>query len=169
MKLKIVTKEDLKDWTKELFQEKSFNMIDVSNKEITLRRALATGSIIVGSEVFNLIKSDKMPKGDPITLAEVAAVLGVKRTSDLIPLCHPLSIEGINIDFQINNKSNSIKVLVDCKTTNKTGIEIEVLTAVSICTLTIYDMCKSVDRGMKIDNISLTHKSGGKSGTFNKK
>ena len=74
-----------------------------------------------------------------------------------------MSIEGINIDFQINNKSNSIKVLVDCKTTNKTGIEIEALTAVSICTLTIYDMCKSVDRGMKIDNISLTHKSGGKS------
>ena len=80
VKLKIVTKEDLKDWTKELFQDKSFNMIDVSDKEITLRRALATGSIIVGSEVFNLIKSQKMPKGDPITLAEVAAVLGVKRT-----------------------------------------------------------------------------------------
>ena len=95
--------------------------------------------------------------------------MGAKKTSDLIPLCHPLSIEGINIDFQINNKSNSIKVLVDCKTTNKTGIEIEALTAVSICTLTIYDMCKSVDRGMKIDNISLTHKSGGKSGTYNKK
>ena len=169
MKLKIVTKEDLKDWTKELFQEKSFNMIDVSDKETTLRRALATGSIIVGSEVFNLIKNQKMPKGDPITLAEVAAVLGVKRTSDLIPLCHPLSIEGINVDFQINNKTNSIKVLVDCKTTNKTGIEIEALTAVSICTLTIYDMCKSVDRGMKIDNISLIHKSGGKSGTFDKK
>ena len=93
MKLKIVTKEDLKDWTKELFQEKSFNMIDVSDKEITLRRALATGSIIVGKEVFSLIKNREMPKGDPITLAEVAAVLGVKRTSDLIPLCHPLQID----------------------------------------------------------------------------
>ena len=95
--------------------------------------------------------------------------MGAKKTSDLIPLCHPLSIEGINIDFQINNKSNSIKVLVNCKTTNKTGIEIEALTAVSICTLTIYDMCKSVDRGMMIDKIMLIHKSGGKSGTFNKK
>ena len=93
MKLKIVTKEDLKDWTKDLFQEKSFNMIDVSDKEITLRRALATGSILVGKKVFELIKNHEMPKGDPVTLAEVAAVFGVKRTSDLIPLCHPLPID----------------------------------------------------------------------------
>ena len=105
MKLKIVTKEDLKDWTKELFQEKSFNMIDVSDKEITLRRALATGSIIVGSEVFNLIKDQKMPKGDPITLAEVAAVLGVKRTSDLIPLCHPLPIDHASTKIVLDKKN----------------------------------------------------------------
>ena len=97
MKLKIVTKEDLKDWTKELFEEKSYNMIDVSDKKVTLRRALACGSIIVGSKVFDLIENQNMPKGDPISLAEVAGLLGVKKTSDLIPLCHPLSIEHSSI------------------------------------------------------------------------
>ena len=106
MKLRIVTKEDLKDWTKELFQEKSFNMIDVSDKQITLRRALATGSIYVGKEVFNLIKNQDMPKGDPISLAEVAAVLGVKRTSDLIPLCHPLPIDHTSTIFLISQNSS---------------------------------------------------------------
>ena len=99
MKLKIVTKEDLKDWTKELFEEKSYNMIDVSDKKVTLRRALACGSIIVGSKVFDLIEKQNMPKGDPISLAEVAGLLGVKKTSDLIPLCHPLSIIWARLFF----------------------------------------------------------------------
>ena len=162
-------KNKLEDSLNKLFSNSGYKMVDVSEKNITHRKALATGEIVLGPEVIELIKNKKMPKGDPLSIAEVSGINGVKKTSELIPLCHPLNIEGINIDFQINNKSNSIKVLVDCKTTNKTGIEIEALTAVSICTLTIYDMCKSVDRGMKIDNISLTHKSGGKSGTFNKR
>ena len=110
MKLKILTKEDLKDWTKELFLEKSFNMIDVSDKQITLRRALATGSIIIGSKVFNLIRNQKMPKGDPTTLAEVAAVLGVKRTSDLIPLCHPLPIDHVSTKIVFNEKNYALDV-----------------------------------------------------------
>ena len=144
-------------------------IIDVSNKDVTERVAVASGEIKFDKETYKKIKSFETKKGNLEKTAIIAGIMGAKKTSELIPLCHPLSIEGINIDFKINNKSNSIKILVNCKTTDKTGIEIEALTAVSICTLTIYDMCKSVDRGMKIDNISLTHKSGGKSGTFNKK
>ena len=144
-------------------------MVDISKKKITTRVAKAEGYIYMNRATLEMIEKGLHKKGDVLSIARLAGIMGAKKTSDLIPLCHPLSIEGINIDFQINNESNSIKVLVNCKTTNKTGIEIEALTAVSICTLTIYDMCKSVDRGMKIDNISLTHKSGGKSGTYNKK
>ena len=144
-------------------------MVDISKKKITTRVAKAEGYIYMNRATLEMIEKGLHKKGDVLSIARLAGIMGAKKTSDLIPLCHPLSIEGINIDFQINNKSNSIKVLVDCKTTNKTGIEIEALTAVSICTLTIYDMCKSVDRGMIIDKISLIHKSGGKSGTFNKK
>ena len=144
-------------------------MVDISKKKITTRVAKAEGYIYMNKTTLGMIEKGLHKKGDVLSIARLAGIMGAKKTSDLIPLCHPLSIEGININFQINNKSNSIKVLVDCKTTNKTGIEIEALTAVSICTLTIYDMCKSVDRGMKIDNITLIHKSGGKSGTYNKK
>ena len=92
-KLKIVKQEELKNWAKEIFKENSFNMVDVSSKKETFRRALASGKIFVGAKVFNLIKSKSMPKGDPITLAEISAVLGVKKTSELIPLCHPLPID----------------------------------------------------------------------------
>ena len=97
--LKIINQQELKDWAKEIFKKNSFNMVDVSSKKETFRRALASGKIYVGKEVFDLIKNKKMPKGDPITLAEVSAVLGVKKTSDLIPLCHPLSIEHSSINI----------------------------------------------------------------------
>jgi len=105
--LKIVKKEDLKDWAKELFQKNSFNMVDVSSKKETFRRALATGKIHVGQEVFNLIKNNEMPKGDPISLAEVSAVLGVKKTSEIIPLCHPLPIDHTATKIILDEKSNS--------------------------------------------------------------
>ena len=166
MKLKIVTKEDLKDWTKELFQEKSFNMIDVSNKEITLRRALATGSIIVGSEVFNLIKSDKMPKGDPITLAEVSAVLGVKKTSELIPLCHPLPIDHTATKIIMNEVDSSLEVFCVVSAIAKTGVEMEAIMGVNAALITIYDLSKIVNPHLKIDNVKLLIKEGGKSGVW---
>ncbi len=143
-------------------------MVDISKKIITTRVAKAEGSICMKKTTLEMIKKGLHKKGDVLSIARLAGIMGAKKTSDLIPLCHPLGIEGINIDFEINNKSNCIKVKVNCKTTNKTGIEIEALTAVSICILTIYDMCKSVDREMIINNIMLTHKSGGKSGTFKK-
>ena len=101
--LKIVNKKDLKDWAEEIFKKNTFNMVDVSAKKETYRRALASGKIYVGKEVFNLIKNKEMPKGDPITLAEVSAVLGVKKTSELIPLCHPLPIDHSATKIIINN------------------------------------------------------------------
>ncbi len=144
-------------------------MVDISKKKITTRIAVAEGFIHMKKNTLEMIQKGLHKKGDVLSIARIAGIMGAKKTSELIPLCHPLSIEAINIDFEINDKTNQIKVLANCKITNKTGIEIEALTAVCICTLTIYDMCKSVDRGMHIDNIRLIHKSGGKSGTYNKK
>ena len=144
-------------------------MVDISKKKITTRIAVAEGFIHMKKNTLDMIQKGLHKKGDVLSIARIAGIMGAKKTSELIPLCHPLNIEAMNIDFEINNKANQINVLVNCKTNNKTGIEIEALTAVSICTLTIYDMCKSVDRSMHIDNIRLVHKSGGKSGTFNKK
>ena len=165
-KLKLINQEDLKDWAKEIFQKNSFNMIDVSSKKETFRRALASGKIYVGKEVFKLIKDKNMPKGDPIALAEVAAVLGVKKTSELIPLCHPLPIDHTATKIIMNEIDNSLEVFCVVSAVAKTGVEMEALTAVSVAALTVYDMCKAIDRGMQITDIRLTHKSGGKSGTF---
>ena len=166
MKLKILTKEDLKDWTKELFLEKSFNMIDVSDKQITLRRALATGSIIIGSKVFNLIRNQKMPKGDPTTLAEVAAVLGVKRTSDLIPLCHPLSIDHVSTKIVFNEKNYALDVYCLVSANAKTGVEMEAIMGVNAALIAIYDLSKIVNPDLLIQDIRLLVKQGGKSGLW---
>ena len=164
--LKIVKKEDLKDWAKELFQKNSFNMVDVSSKKETFRRALATGKIHVGQEVFNLIKNNEMPKGDPISLAEVSAVLGVKKTSEIIPLCHPLPIDHTATKIILDEKTNSLEVFCVVSAVAKTGVEMEALTAVSVAGLTLYDMCKAIDKAMVIDQVRLVEKKGGKSGHF---
>ena len=166
MKLKIVTKEDLKDWTKELFEERSYNMIDVSDKKVTLRRALACGSIIVGSKVFNLIENQNMPKGDPIALAEVAAVLGVKKTSELIPLCHPLPIDHTATKIIMNEVDNSLEVFCVVSAVAKTGVEMEAIMGVNAALTTIYDLSKIVNPHLKIDNVKLLIKEGGKSGVW---
>jgi cyclic pyranopterin phosphate synthase len=166
MKLKIVTKEDLKDWTKDLFEEKSFNMIDVSDKEITLRRALACGSIIVGKKVFELIKNQQMPKGDPVSLAEVAALLGVKRTSDLIPLCHPLPIDHTSTKIVLNEKNFSLEVYCLVSAHAKTGVEMEAIMGVNAALITIYDLSKIVNPDLLIEEVRLLVKQGGKSGLW---
>ena len=129
--LKIVNQEDLKDWAKEVFQKNSFNMIDVSSKKETFRRALASGKIYVGKEVFGLIKNKKMPKGDPITLAEVSAVLGVKKTSELIPLCHPLPIDHTATKIIMNKVDNSLEVFCVVSAVAKTGVEMEAIMGVN--------------------------------------
>ena len=167
--LKIVKKEDLKDWAKKLFQKNSFNMVDVSSNKETFRRALATGKIHVGQEVFNLIKNNEMPKGDTISLAEVSAVLGVKKTSEIIPLCHPLPIDHTATKIILDEKTNSLEVFCVVSAVAKTGVEMEALTAVSVAALTLYDMCKGIDQQMSIAQIQLEEKSGGRSGTFVRK
>ena len=144
-------------------------MVDVSKKKTTTRIAKAQGHVYMKKTTLEMIKKGAHKKGDVLAVARVAGIMSTKKTSDLIPLCHPIGVEAVNIEFEINNRSNSIKILSSCKTSNKTGIEIEALMAVSISALTIYDMCKSVDKEMHLDAIMLTHKSGGKSGTFNKK
>jgi len=166
VKLQVVNHEELKDWAKEIFKDNSFHMIDVSSKKETFRRALASGKIFVGEEVFNLIKNKKMPKGDPLTLAEVASVLGVKKTSELIPLCHPLPIDHTATKIVMNEDDNSIEVFCVVSTYSKTGVEMEAIMGVNAALITIYDLSKIVNANLKIDNIRLLIKEGGKSGLW---
>jgi len=165
-KLKIVNLEELKDWAEEIFKKNSFKMIDVSSKKETFRRALASGKIYVGNKVFELIKNKKMPKGDPITLAEVSAVLGVKKTSELIPLCHPLPIDHTATKIIMHNKDNSLEVFCVVSAYAKTGVEMEAIMGVNAALITIYDLSKIVNPHLKIDNIKLLIKEGGKSGLW---
>ena len=120
--LKIVDKQELKDWANELFKKNSFNMVDVSSKKETFRRALASGKIYVGEKIFDLIKTNKMPKGDPIALAEVSAILGVKKTSEIIPLCHPLPIDHTATKIIMNDKDNYLEVFCVVSAVAKTGV-----------------------------------------------
>ena len=164
--LKIVNNEKLKDWAKEIFKKNSFNMIDVSSKKKNFRRALASGKIYVGKEVFNLIMNKEMPKGDPITLAEVSAVLGVKKTSELIPLCHPLPIDHIATKIILHEEDNSLEVFCIVSAVAKTGVEMEAIMGVNAALITIYDLSKIVNPHLRIDNIKLLIKEGGKSGLW---
>ena len=164
--LKLINRKDLKDWAEEVFKKNTFNMVDVSAKKETYRRALASGKIYVGKEVFNLIKNKKMPKGDPITLAEVSAVLGVKKTSELIPLCHPLPIDHTATKIIMNNEDSSLEVYCVVSAYAKTGVEMEAIMGVNAALITIYDLSKIVNPHLKIDNIQLLIKEGGKSGLW---
>ena len=141
-------------------------MIDVSTKSETFRRSLASGKIYVGKEVFQLIKKKQMPKGDPITLAEVSALLGVKKTSELIPLCHPLPIDHTATKIIMHEKDNSIEVFCVVSTYAKTGVEMEAIMGVNAALITIYDLSKIVNPHLEIDNIKLLVKEGGKSGLW---
>ena len=144
-KFKIVNKDELKDWAEEIFKKNSFNMIDVSSKKETFRRALASGRIYTGKKVFNLIKNKKMPKGDPIALAEVSAVLGVKKTSELIPLCHPLPIDHTATKIIMNEKDSSLEVFCVVSAFAKTGVEMEAIMGVNAALITIYDLSKIIN------------------------
>jgi len=152
------------------FDEKGKSrMVDVSEKGETLRVARARGEVLMKPETLEMVKNKNLSKGDVLEVARLAGIMGAKRTSELIPLCHPLKITSVNIDFEIDRKKNIIEIQSTIKACDKTGVEMEALTAVSIAALTIYDMCKSVDREMEIKDIYLTEKSGGKSGHFIKK
>ena len=166
MKLKVINKNSLKDWAKEIFKNNSYHMVDVSSKKETFRRALASGKIFVGKEVFNLIKNKSMPKGDPLSLAEIASVLGVKKTSELIPLCHPLAIDHTASKIIMNEEDNSLEVFCVVSTYSKTGVEMEAIMGVNAALITIYDLSKIVNPNLKIDNVRLLIKEGGKSGIW---
>jgi cyclic pyranopterin phosphate synthase len=141
-------------------------MVDVSGKGLTTRVAVASGSISMKVDTLRLIKQGKIEKGDVLGVARVAGIMAAKKTSGLIPMCHPLSITSVAIDFTIDDKKKSVDIKSTVKVTGQTGVEMEALTATSVAALTIYDMCKAVDKEMVIGEIMLLEKSGGKSGTF---
>lgn len=144
-------------------------MVDVGDKEITTRIAVAEGSIKVNSEVFYAIKNNTAKKGDVLAVARIAGIMAAKKTSDIIPLCHPLFITKAAVDFTLNETDLTITATAQVKVNGKTGVEMEALHAVSAALLTIYDMCKALDRSMEIQNIHLLHKEGGKSGIYDRK
>ncbi|TFG92309.1 MAG: cyclic pyranopterin monophosphate synthase MoaC [Candidatus Atribacteria bacterium] len=141
-------------------------MVDVGNKEDAQRVAIAEGTVLMQPETLNMIKDNKIAKGDVLGVAQVAGIMAAKKTSEIIPMCHPLMLSGVEINFTINENENKIIIQSKVKTVGKTGVEMEALTAVAAAGLTIYDMCKAVDRGMTIESIYLLEKSGGKSGHF---
>ena len=141
-------------------------MVDVSDKSETERIATARGCVIMAKETMDLIVAGQVKKGDVLSVAQLAGIMGAKRTPDLIPLCHPLNLSSVNVDLTCDPNRNAVDITARCKLTGKTGVEMEALTAVSVAALTIYDMCKAVDREMRISDIRLVEKSGGKSGSF---
>ncbi len=141
-------------------------MVDVSQKDITMRIAIAEGSIKVNQEVFRSIKKQTNKKGDVLAVARIAGIMAAKKTSDMIPLCHPLFITKVTIDFELDEENYMIKAIATTKVNGKTGVEMEALHAVSVTLLTIYDMCKAIDKSMEIADIRLLHKEGGKSGVY---
>lgn len=141
-------------------------MVDVSQKDITMRIAIAEGSIKVNQEVFRSIKEQTNKKGDVLAVARIAGIMAAKKTSDMIPLCHPLFITKVTIDFELDEDNYMIKAIATTKVNGKTGVEMEALHAVSVTLLTIYDMCKAIDKSMEISDIRLLHKEGGKSGVY---
>jgi cyclic pyranopterin phosphate synthase len=144
-------------------------MVDVGAKTPTRRIAVVSGKVIMRPETLRRIVDKKIEKGDVFGIARVAGIMAAKRTGEIIPLCHPLSIDTVEIDFQPNVKQPEVRIKTTVKSTGKTGVEMEALVATAAAALTIYDMCKAVDRGMKVSEIMLLRKSGGKSGTYVRK
>jgi cyclic pyranopterin monophosphate synthase len=141
-------------------------MVDVTGKDDTVREATARGIVHMKPSTLKLIREGGIFKGDVLSVAQVAGVMAAKRTPDLIPMCHPLAITGVDMKFRLDDEGSAVEIAATVRLTGKTGVEMEALTAVSVAALTIYDMCKAVDREMVIDRIRLAHKAGGKSGEF---
>ena len=141
-------------------------MVDVSEKPETVRTAVAFGRVLVNADTFALIRSGGMKKGDVLTTAQIGGIMGAKRTSDIIPMCHNVPLSGVDIDFHMNEDDLAVEITATAKCAGQTGVEMEALTAVSVAALTVYDMCKAVQRDIVIDRICLLRKSGGKSGEF---
>ncbi len=145
---------------------RDIRMVDIGEKPVTVRQAMAKGRVTLQAATLNLLKQGKLPKGDVLAAARVAGIMAAKETHRLIPLCHPLLIEDVNVEFSIDEQASAVEITATVRGSGKTGFEMEALTAVAISGLTIYDMCKTVDQTMRLENIRLTKKSGGKSGTI---
>jgi molybdenum cofactor biosynthesis protein MoaC len=142
------------------------HMVDVSDKPSSVRTAVATGKVRVGETAFGLIEDGVVPKGDVLSLSQVAGIMGAKQTSKLIPLCHDVALKGIDVDLSLNEEDHSVEIRAFAKSIGSTGVEMEALTAVSIAALTVYDMCKSVSKDIEITGIHLLAKTGGQSGDY---
>ena len=141
-------------------------MVDVSEKAVSERSATAKASVLMQPETLQLILAGGVKKGDVLQVGRLAGIMAAKRTSDLIPLCHPLGLDAVEVDLVCDGERNAGDISATCRVKSRTGVEMEALTAASVAALTVYDMCKSVDRGMRITDLRLTHKAGGKSGEF---
>ena len=146
-------------------EEGASRMVDVSSKDVTTRSARASGLVRMAPATLALIQDRRVAKGDVFAVARLAGIMAAKRTGDLIPLCHPLGIDGVTVDFEVVDES-TVKVEASVTVRGRTGVEMEALTAVSVAALTIYDMCKAVDREIEIDRVRLEAKSGGRSGDY---
>ncbi|MGH6942634.1 MAG: cyclic pyranopterin monophosphate synthase MoaC [Geminicoccaceae bacterium] len=141
-------------------------MVDVGAKEVTERVAIAAGRVLMRPETLALIERRGVAKGDVLAVAQLAGIMGAKRTPELIPLCHPLALSAVEVELACRRDPPSVEITATCRARGRTGVEMEALCAVGAAALTVYDMCKAVDRGMRIDAIRLRHKAGGKSGTY---
>ena len=150
-----------------LNDEGQAHMVDISKKRLTFRKSTASGFVKLKKETIKTIRSNKLPKGDILSIARIAGIMAAKKTSEIIPLCHPIALSSVTIDLNITDRG--IEVITTVSNQGKTGVEMEALTATSICCLTIYDMTKSLDRGAEISSIKLISKSGGKSGNWKRK
>ncbi len=142
-------------------------MVDVGDKAVTERVAVAGGSVRMAPETLERVRSEDLPKGAVLHTARIAGIMAAKRTSELIPLCHPLPLHSVNVDFSYDAELPGVEIRATARTSGRTGVEMEALTAVSVAALTIYDMVKAVDKGMRIEAVRLLHKSGGRSGEIN--
>lgn len=142
------------------------HMVDITAKEDTARRATAAGRVLVNAETFRLIETGGMKKGDVLGTAQIGGIMGAKRTPDIIPMCHPVLLRGVEVQFQLNERDLAVEITATAACTGATGVEMEALTAVTVAALTIYDMCKAVQKDMVIDRVRLLRKSGGKSGDY---
>ncbi len=141
-------------------------MVDVSDKDVTARVAIARGRVEMEATTLERIRLGGIKKGDVLAVARLAGIMAAKRTHDLVPLCHPLALTAVEVDLRAVPERNAVDIEATVKTTGRTGVEMEALTAVSVAALTVYDMCKAIDRAMRITDIRLAHKSGGKSGSY---
>ncbi len=157
--------EKAKDFT-HFNDEGRARMVDVGEKSITSRTAEAAGRVLLNQTTFDLIKSGGTKKGDVLTVAQVAGIMGAKRTSDIIPMCHPIVMDGINLSLSLDESRLSVEITAEVRVDGRTGVEMEALTAVSVAALTVYDMCKAVQRDIRITDIRLVKKTGGVHGDY---